>query len=84
MTADWLRPAEAAARFQVSERTLERWAAARWICRSKTGRIVHYRAADIAALIAAGSTPRKVVQIVPPASGSTDELDSFWRKAGVS
>ena len=70
--AEWLRPADAAGLFGVSERTLARWAAERWIGRSEIGRIVLYRRQDIAALIAAHSTPRQVVTVAPATPAAPD------------
>lgn len=83
--AEWLRPADAARLFGVCEKTLSRWADKRWIGRSRVGgRLVHYRTEDIAALLAAHSTPRQVVQIVEPApvpaADDAWKSDPFWSR----
>lgn len=83
--AEWMRPADAARLFGVSEKTLSRWADKRWIGRSRVGgRLVHYRAPDIAAVLAAHSTPRQVVQAVEVAPAvSIADLGGIWAKRAV-
>lgn len=84
MTNEWIRPAAAAAQFGVSIRTLERWAADRLIEKSRTGRIAHYRASDIADLIASGATPRRTLRVVAQTSAPAPvELGGIWRKASL-
>lgn len=85
MTAsEWLRPATAAERFDISERTLARWAADGLIGRAERGRAVWYSASDIADVIAAGATPRTVVPISATATAAPPadwESSPFWSKA---
>ena len=81
---DWLKPADAAARYGVSEKTLSRWAASGLISRSHPAglRSVLYRAADIAEVIEAGASARRVVPLAPTTPttrpAAADELDAFW------
>jgi hypothetical protein len=80
--AEWLRPSSAAAKFDVSERTLNRWSNAGLIGSSRIGHILLYRAADIADVIASGATPRTVVPMQPgqPTVSAADEwqADPLW------
>lgn len=81
-TPEWMRPATAARHFDVSERTLARWAAAGLIGRSERGRAVWYCARDVAELIAAGATPRTVVPMTAPATTPPADdwrRDEFWQ-----
>lgn len=81
MTApqQWLRPADAAKQFSVSERTLSRWATAGLIGHSKPadGRLVLYAASDIADVIERGVTPRTVVPI--QSQPTMAAADDDWR-----
>ena len=76
--ADWLRPEAAAERFQVSRRTLERWARRRWIGRSRVGHVAHCSVADIEALLAAHTTPRPLAGAV-----EADPMGLSRSRAGV-
>ena len=81
----FLRPADAAARFGVSAKTLSRWAQAGLIGRSKRGRMTWYLAQDVADEIArhfivlpgVPATSREV------ASQTDDEayIEQFWAGA---
>lgn len=90
MSPEMIRPKEAAARFHVHRRTLERWAADGLIGRSRPAgsRIALYVASDIADLIAAGTTGRKVTPITstavsapPPIHQDDWRNDEFWKEA---
>jgi hypothetical protein len=88
MDTEMLRPKEAAARFRVHRRTLERWATAGLIGRSRPAgsRIALYVAADIADLIAAGTVRRSVVPLpTAPTTAAADDWqsDPFWARAGA-
>lgn len=83
-----LRPAQAARRFGVSEKTLARWAAAGLIGRSQIedGGAVWYVAGDIAELRDSKLVPRRIVPIVPadapaPEPSAAWENDPFWAKS---
>jgi hypothetical protein len=85
MGNDMLRPSQAAARFGVSTKTLERWAASGLIGRSKVGGIVFYPARDIADVVASKTTRRTVIPMtaVPapmpePSVVVGDEVAAFW------
>lgn len=79
MTADMLRPKQAAERYGVSERTLARWAADGLIGWSKVQRVKHYAADDIAQLLGANTTRRTVVPLVPVQAPSSDwENHPLW------
>ncbi len=79
---EWLRPAAASKRFSVHRDTLAAWANAGLIGRSKVGRCVFYRAADVADLIASRETRRAVVPKAAPltATPSTEPawVADFW------
>lgn len=77
MTAEYLRPADAAARFGVCERTLARWANAGLIGRSHRGRMVFYVVSDIVDAIQHGLQPRTVVPL--SADPSLARPESNWR-----
>lgn len=84
MTPEWMRPATAAAHFDVSERTLSRWADGGLIGHARQGRAIWYLASDIADVIAAGATPRTVVPITPSTPAAADESwreHRLWSKA---
>ena len=79
-----LRPAQAARRFCVSKRTLNRWADAGLIGRAKEGRVVWLNARDIAELIDARTTRRVIVPM--PAAAAVAPVadwrrDEFWLPA---
>lgn len=75
--AQWLRPATAVKRFEVSRSTLERWVRAGLIRRSRpTGGACWLNAADIADLIANGASTRTVVPIATQTPATVDES---WR-----
>lgn len=79
---EYLRPAQAAARFPVSESTLRRWADAGLISRSKPGGkargATFYDAAEITELLASSRTPRKVVSITSPVPASAPPASENW------
>lgn len=81
--SEMLRPATAAARFQVCERTLSRWARSGLIGRSQVGAAVFYDSGDIADLIARNTTKRTVVPMAatPAATAPDWRDDSFWQDA---
>jgi hypothetical protein len=79
MTAEMLRPKEAAARFKVARTTLVDWADAGLIGRSRVGKAVWYVADDIADVIARGLTPRTVV----PISATPATQDDSWRDSDL-
>lgn len=83
---EMLRPAQAAARFHVHRRTLERWAKSGLIGRARPAgsRIALYVASDIADLISAGTTCRSIVPIssapTPAAPADDWQKDPFWAR----
>ncbi len=87
MTAVMLRPAHAAERFDVSRRTLDRWAEAGLIGRSKVNGVVFLSVSDIEELIASRQSRRTVLPFTTPSvraqsSGNDDWQNSdLWRDA---
>ncbi len=82
---EFIRPDAARVRFGTTRRTLERWAAAGRIGKSKDGRAVYYVASDIADVIRLGLTPRTIVPVTTQVVAKTDDdwrSDPFW--AGTS
>lgn len=81
LAAEYLRPKAAAARFGVHRRTLLRWAKAGLIGRSRVGGVTHYRADDIAELLAANTAGRTVIPYVAPSTTAPIEdwaHDPLW------
>lgn len=77
MTADMLRPKEAAKKFGIARTTLNEWADKKWVGRSRIGGVTLLNATDIADLIAANTVPRQVVPITE--STETSAADDQWR-----
>lgn len=78
MTADYLRPKAAAARFGVHRSTLADWAEKGLIGRSRVGGVVFFNAADIAEVIAAHETKRVVVPLSTPTPPSVAITEPAW------
>lgn len=83
MTAEYVRPDEAARRFRVSRATLWRWANRGLIGTARVGGIRMYVAGDIADVIARAVTPRTVVPIGARPVAAVDDWrsDPFWADA---
>jgi hypothetical protein len=82
--AEWIKPSTAATRFDVSERTLARWAARGLIGKTGFGRRIWYRAADVAELLSVSARPRTVVPIAARGAAPAEDdwrSDDFWKGA---
>jgi hypothetical protein len=79
---EFMRPAEAAAHFQVSVDTLQRWSKAGLIGKSKRGGMVWFVTQDIVEVIAAPLKARTVVPMqAHPATDQDWRKDEFWTGA---
>lgn len=79
MTAKMLRPKHAAERFDVSRKTLDRWAKDGLIGRSKVGGVVFLSASDIDDLIRSRQERRTVLPFAAQPATSTAAPAEDWR-----